>query len=353
MVTVANPIYDVVFKYLMEDLRVARTILSALLQREVLDVKVRPHEYSNQQRDSLSVFRIDFGATVRNDDGSTQLILIELQKTWLETETLRFRQYLGTQYASPQNILSDSEEGYALPTVAVYLLGHRVGQIEEPVLYVRHQGYDYQGNMVTQGLPDPFVDSLTHDSIIVQIPLLAGRVNGRLYHVLSIFDQTRKDSQSGQVLCLEDGAYHGDQEMEYIVHRLQAAAANSEMRREMMVEDEYFSIIEKRDTTIMLKDRVIAEKIVEIEQKDAQLEQKDAQLEQKDAQLEQKDAQLEQKDAQLEQKDAQLEQKDAQLEQKNLSLRKSIQMLQRANLSVEAIADSLELSVEEVMDLLA
>ena len=61
----------------------------------------------------------------------------------------------------------------------------------------------------------------------------------------------------------------------------------------------------------------------------------------------------EQKDAQLEQKDAQLEQKDAQLEQKNLSLRKSIQMLQRANLSVEAIADSLELSVEEVMDLLA
>ena len=41
------------------------------------------------------------------------------------------------------------------------------------------------------------------------------------------------------------------------------------------------------------------------------------------------------------------------LEQKNLSLRKSIQMLQRANLSIEAIAESLELSVEEVMDLLA
>ena len=35
MVTVANPVYDVVFKYLMEDMRVARTILSALLQKEV------------------------------------------------------------------------------------------------------------------------------------------------------------------------------------------------------------------------------------------------------------------------------------------------------------------------------
>ena len=35
MVTVANPIYDVVFKYLMEDMRVARTILSAFSPAEL------------------------------------------------------------------------------------------------------------------------------------------------------------------------------------------------------------------------------------------------------------------------------------------------------------------------------
>ena len=95
MITVANPIYDVVFKYLMEDKRIARTILSALLKEDILEVEMRPHEYVNEQRDTLSVFRIDFGATVRSDDGTEQLILVELQKTWLETETLRFRQYLG------------------------------------------------------------------------------------------------------------------------------------------------------------------------------------------------------------------------------------------------------------------
>ena len=303
MLTIANPVYDVVFKYLMEDMRVARTILSALLQKEVLEVEVRPHEYSNKERDTLSVFRIDFGAKVLKADGTEQLILIELQKTWLETETLRFRQYLGTQYSNPQNMLCGGDEGHAMPMVAVYLLGHRVGKIEEPVLYVSHQGYDYQGNVVSEGLPDPFVDSLTHDSIIVQIPLLSGRVNSRLYQVLSIFDQTRKDSQSGQMICLEDGAYQGDSDMEYIVRRLQAAAADAEMRREMMVEDEFFSIIEKRDTTIMLKDRLLAEKNVE-------------------------------------------------LEQKNLSLRKSIQMLHQANLSVESIAESLNMSLEEVKALL-
>lgn len=33
MITVANPIYDIVFKYLIEDERIARTILSALLKK--------------------------------------------------------------------------------------------------------------------------------------------------------------------------------------------------------------------------------------------------------------------------------------------------------------------------------
>jgi len=46
---VANPIYDVVFKYLMEDVRVARTILSALLKQDVLSVEPRAHEYTGKR----------------------------------------------------------------------------------------------------------------------------------------------------------------------------------------------------------------------------------------------------------------------------------------------------------------
>ena len=101
MITVANPIYDAVFKYMMEDVRIAKTLLSALLKREVVEVDVRKHEYTNGSRDKISMFRIDFGARVRQDDGSLKLVLIELQKTWLETETLRFRQYLGRNMQTP------------------------------------------------------------------------------------------------------------------------------------------------------------------------------------------------------------------------------------------------------------
>ena len=140
---VANPIYDIVFKYLMEDERIARTILSALLKKDVVAVEVRPHEYSDDNRDSLSVFRIDFGATIREADGKEHLILIELQKTWLDTETLRFRQYLGVHYQNPKNIDMTRPDRPAIPMVAVYLLGHTVGDIDDPVVYVRNQAFNY------------------------------------------------------------------------------------------------------------------------------------------------------------------------------------------------------------------
>ena len=259
MVNIANPIYDSVFKYLMEDERIARTLISALLKKEVLDVDMRRNEYTNGSRDNISMFRIDFGARVKEDDGSTKLILIELQKTWLETETLRFRQYLGAQYANPENILKDCEnEGSGIPMVAVYLLGHKVGDIEEPVLYVSHKAFDYDGNRVFKGIPDPFVESLTHDSIIVQIPRLRGHVNNRLDEVLSFFDQSMKNKYNHQVLLIDENKYDGDTEMMHILHRLLTAASDTKLRQDMNVEDEFFSAIENRDTEIMLRDKKIA-----------------------------------------------------------------------------------------------
>lgn len=285
MLTIANPIYDSVFKFMMEDERVARTVLSALLKMNIVKTKVRPHEYSNSQRDTLSMFRIDFGATVREADGSEHIVLIEVQKTWLETETLRFRQYLGVQYQRKENIMADSKEGYALPMVAVYILGHKVGEIEEPVLYVRHDAYDYNDKRVTKGLPDPFVDSLTHDSIIVQIPRLHGQINNRLDKVLSVFDQTLHSPDSEHFLNYDDSPYSDDDDMRTILHRLLMAASDADTRQDMNVEDEYYSIIEKRDTDILLKDKKIAEQNAMLKEQSAQLEEQSAQLEEQSAQL--------------------------------------------------------------------
>ena len=336
MMTVANPIYDVVFKYLMEDERIARTILSALTKKDIIHVEVRPHEYTNDKRDTISVFRIDFGATVREADGTERLILIELQKTWLPTETLRFRQYLGVQYENPKNMVDDD---HALPTVAIYLLGHKVGDVQEPVVYVRRQVLDYNEQPVTQGLPNAFIDSLTHESIIVQIPRLRGQVNTRLDRVLSIFDQSLASSDNNQMLRLDDGLYEqSDSDMQRILHRLLMAAADADVRMDMNVEDEYFSIIERRDTEIMMRDRDLA--------------QVNARLAEKNVQLEQQNAQLEQKEAQLEQQNAQLEQKEAQLEQQNAQLTNSIRLLRSMGLAEDEIAQKLGVPAAQVRQML-
>lgn len=271
VVRIANPIYDSVFKYLMEDERIARTILSALLKKEVVGIEVRPHEYSNQTHDTISMFRIDFSARVRESDGKEHLILIELQKTWLETEALRFRQYLGAQYSDKRNIRKDSPQGFAIPMVTIYLLGHRLGDVDVPVVYVGHRSYDYDGNEVTKGMPDPFIESLVHNSIIVQIPLLHGQINNRLDKVLSVFDQTKADADDPHVLKLDEDRYLGDDNMEYILRRLTAAAADSDMRQDMNVEDEFFSVLENRDTAIMLRDKEITEQRQKISEQSSQI----------------------------------------------------------------------------------
>ena len=309
IIHVANPIYDSVFKYIMEDERIAKTMLSALLKKEVVHVTVRPHEYSNTTRDTLSMFRIDFAATVREREGDVikdRIVLIELQKTWLNTETLRFRQYLGAQYSNKNNIRESDKKGFAYPMVAVYLLGHKVGNIKEPIVYVNHDVFDYNGNIVVDGHEEPFVESLTHNSIIVQIPLLHGNVNNRLEKVLSVFDQTQVEGDTQQVLKIDEDKYADDNDMMYMLHKLTAAAANSEMRQDMNVEDEYYKAIEDRDTAIMQRDKMLKEQEQQLSQQSEQLSQQSEQLSQQSEQLSQQSEQLSQQSEQLTLKDEQL-----------------------------------------------
>ena len=278
VVYVANPLYDAVFKYLMEDDRIAKTILAALLKKKVIDVKIRRNEYANlTRRESISMFRIDFAATVLDEDNKPHLMLIELQKTWLPTETLRFRRYLALQYNNEENMLKEEHEKYAIPMVAIYLLGHCIGKIEEPVIYVNHHAYNYDGKKVEEGIPDPFVESLQHDSIIVQIPLLHGRVNNRLEKVLCLFDQTNV-ADNKKVIKVDDKQFEGDNDMEYIVRRLQSAAADPDMRYQMNAEDEFFKELEARDSLIMEKDGQLKEKDGQLKEKDGQLKEKDEML---------------------------------------------------------------------------
>ncbi len=330
--SVANPIYDCVFKFLMEDERIAKTVLSALLKKEVVSVEMRRHEHPNVTRDKISMFRIDFAAQVKEDDGTVRLILIELQKTWVDTETLRFRRYLAAQYNAEENMVKDGElKGYAVPMISVYLLGHRVGDIDKAVVYVTHNAYDYDGKVVEGGMQDPFINSLIHDSIIVQIPLLHGKINNRLDRVLSVFDQSQRDAKNQQIVCLDEKEYAGDSDMMYILHRLGLAAMDADVRQEMNDEDEFYSVLEARDTQVM--------KLNE-------------QLTEKKKQLNEQKAQLSEKQAQLSEKTVRLAEAEAQLKEQKSQVKAMVKAMVGNGMTIEAVAKMMNKSEDEINDLL-
>lgn len=319
MTLIANPIYDSVFKYMMEDERVANILLSALLKKEIVELQVRQHEYANTQRTNISLFRMDFSAKIRDDNGEEHLVLIELQKTWLPTETLRFRQYLGTHYLNKENVRRDPYSQFGLPIISIYILGHTVGELKEPVIYVRRRYLDYEDNVIDG--KDRFIESLTHDSIIVQIPFLQKRTRNRLERLLNIFDQNSRSKDDDHLLEIDESLFH--EEDVPVLTRLLKAGVAPDVRRSMDVEDEILSEIEARDTVIMQKEQLI----------------------------QQKDQAIQQKDQAIQQKEQTIQQKEQELEQKNQLIRNMIHVLEQAGLNEGQIAKELTLSIEQIRNI--
>lgn len=299
----------------------ARTLLSALLKKEIVSVEMRPNEYSNREDGRVSIFRIDFGAIVREENGEEHLILIEVQKSWRSTEITRFRQYLGTQYENKRNV---DANGKPLPIVSVYILGHKVGKITEPVIYVSRKYLDYDSNEIKIGVPDPFIERLTHNSIIVQVPYLRRSARNRVEKIMSIFDQTYIQDGDSHYVSISGRDISEDAEMKRIINRLATAAVNPDIRMIMNIEDEIFSELESLDAKI-------------ITQKKALL---------------QKEEELSQKEEELSQKDEQLAQKDELLFQQRATLRCSVNLLLRCGKTPSEIAEELHLDIKQIMEIL-
>lgn len=65
----------------------AKTVLSALLKKDVVSVELRPHEYSNETNDKISMFRIDFSARISTGENETELMKIKEQREQLNRQT--------------------------------------------------------------------------------------------------------------------------------------------------------------------------------------------------------------------------------------------------------------------------
>ena len=189
---IANPIYDVVFKRLMEDNRIAKFFIGTLLEQTIESVEVKPQEFTyTDELAGLAVFRLDFLATIKTETGELKKVLIEIQKAKNQIDLMRFRNYLGEQYKK-EDVVNDERgiaQRTALPITTIYILGFKLPEIETPCLKIDRNYQDLVNKRIINAKSD-FVEKLTHDSYIVQVVRITNRYQTRLDKLLSVFEQT-------------------------------------------------------------------------------------------------------------------------------------------------------------------
>ncbi|MEM7657961.1 MAG: hypothetical protein AAF399_17680 [Bacteroidota bacterium] len=266
---IANPIYDVVFKRLMENDRVAKFFISTLLNQSVASVEFKPREFTyTNTLAGIAVYRLDFVAFILLEDGSTKKILIEIQKAKNRIDLMRFRNYLAEQYKKEDLVAGEKE---ILPITTIYILGFNIPEITSECIHVERQYRDMVRDEIVPKRSE-FIEKLTHDSYVVQVNRITDRYKTRLDQLLSVFEQSNFIDESEVIKEYSHPVTAEDlQLMTDILHH---SGTDPETRKEIekeveawrsvnaMFEDkekEYLKALDEKDKALDEKDKLIEE----------------------------------------------------------------------------------------------
>jgi len=238
---IANPIYDVVFRYLMEDTEIAKGLLSKIIGQEIIELTFEPQVVSSRSKKfELIILRLDFRAIIKTADGIHKKVLIELQKGKNPLDILRFRKYLAENY-SKEDVFENKET--SLPIITIYFLGFKLKNVETPVLKIDRQYYDLINNKTLE-TTEEFVEKLTHDSYVIQIMRLDKTDETELEKVLKVFNQTYI-SKDQKLLVFEESDIEGSEILQLMTKRLRLGATEEKLLKEIQIEEEIESTIEQ------------------------------------------------------------------------------------------------------------
>ena len=300
---IANPIYDVVFKRMMENERVAKFFIGTLLDQNIETIEVKPQEYTYEgefdfskpedvvryeerirERYSIWVYRLDFIATIKTESGEYKKVLIEIQKAKNRVDLMRFRNYLAEQYKKEDTI---NQQKVILPITTIYLLGFKLPEIETPCLKVERNYNDLINKKILTKKSD-FVEKLTHDSFIVQVERVTGRYQTRLDKLLSVFEQTnfvddkkiikefKHSADLEEVKIITDILHHTgtdpaekkqieDEQEAWRTINAMLDNENQEFKKER---EEFEKKISEKEQTISEKDKLIEELLQKLKEKE-------------------------------------------------------------------------------------
>ena len=302
---IANPIYDVVFKYLMEDAKVAKLMISSIIGEEIETLSFLPQEFVGEidksgenkiskrkqiRLDPLTVYRLDFSANIKTAEGYKKVI-IELQKAKFPADIMRFRKYLGEQFSNKDNFqkvkIGNRFRKTGLPIISIYFLGHKLDYTKSSAIKVSRQYVDLMTNKIIE-TKESFIESLTLDSYVIQIPYLTDKRRNDLEILLSVFDQQNNVDKDHHILNVKESEF--PEKYRPIIRKLQKAVEDNEVRKKMDMEDGIIDELEDLERTIddlEQENEIVKQRLGTVEQKLGTVEQENEQVKQKLGTIEQ------------------------------------------------------------------
>ncbi|MDR0335905.1 MAG: hypothetical protein LBI18_02335 [Planctomycetaceae bacterium] len=301
---IANPIYDVVFKRLMDDTENARFFIETLLDQEVESIEFRPQEYPLakeitetlehlQLPGAMTFFRLDFLATIKTVSGEHQKVLIEVQKGKNTLDINRFREYLAEHYKRTDEIEIPGAGIQKVPLhiITIYILGFELEHISTPAVKIAREYIDLMTKQPITAKED-FAEQLTHDCIIIQTSRIHGPIQTELDALLSLFEQNyfvddyhhfksypqslenKKVRRMAMTLSYVAGSNETRKamEVEESIRRIVEGYSNKEMQTIRYELHQTKQVVAEKDKVIIEKDQTIAEKDKQIAELLARLE---------------------------------------------------------------------------------
>jgi hypothetical protein len=241
-------------------------------------------------------------------------VLIELQKADGGEDVRRFRRYLAENYyersapfhdakvedkqakAESVPVNADQSEKAVLPIISIYILGETLPALSGySAIKVKRRYLDaVTGEEIVKRVA--FIESLTHDSYVVQLSELNARRRNRLEQLLSLFEQVSLVEKQH----LKEFTESLPKEFRPILDRLIRAALDRRVLDEMIVEDDVL-------TQWKEKERKFEQQIEEERrQKEEERRQKEEERRQKEEERRQKEEERRQKEEERRQKEVAL-----------------------------------------------
>lgn len=236
---IANPIYDVVFRRMMENDKVAKFFIGTLLEQTIETVEVKPQEFTyTDELAGLAVFRLDFIATIKTETGELKKILIEIQKAKNLIDVMRFRNYLASQYGKEDDV---NGEKVILPITTIYILGFKLPEITTACLKVERNYKDLVNNTKIETKSD-FIEKLTHDSYVVQVERITDKYQTKLDKLLSLFEQ--KHFVDDRKIVKEFTHEIDNEDIKLTTDILHFSGTNTEERKKLETEQEAWRTVD-------------------------------------------------------------------------------------------------------------